>query len=139
MELNPKFDLDLELELDTRRRVYEFIKNNPGTHMREIQRRLRMPIGLLKFHIQYLLKHEIITERPERYYKRYYLTGTLGSLDKDALAALRQQYPRRIILFLLEHPGAKHKDLLTQFDLKPSTLSFYLKGLIDKNSLILKW
>ena len=133
MPHNPGLELDLELELDSRRRIYEFIKNNPGTHMREIQRRLEMPIGVLKFHIQYLVKHEIITEKPDRYYKRYYLTGTLGSLDKEALGALRQQYPRWIILFLLDNPGAKHKELLAQFKLKPSTLSFYLKSLIDKH------
>jgi predicted transcriptional regulator len=125
-------DLELELELDTRRRVYEFIKNYPGTHMREIQRRLNMPIGLLKFHIQYLIKHEIITEKTDRYYKRYYLVGTLRSVDKEALSALRQQYPRWIILYLLEYPGAKHKELLTKFDLKPSTLSFYLKNMVNK-------
>ena len=131
-------DLELELELDTRRRLYEFIKSNPGTHMRELQRKLDMPIGVLKFHIQYLIKHEMITEKSDRYYKRYYLTGTLGSIDKDALSTLRQQNLRWIIIFLLEHPGAKHKDLLTRFELKPSTLSFYLKNLVDKRVVIRK-
>lgn len=138
MASNPEVDLDLELELDSRRRIYEFIKSNPGTHMREIQRRLELPIGGLKFHIQYLIKHEIITEKPDRYYKRYYLAGTLGSLDKEALSALRQKYPRWIILFLLNHPGAKHKELLVQFELKPSTLSFYLKSLIEKRIILRK-
>ena len=129
-------DLDLDLELDTRRSIYEFIKNYPGTHMREIQRRLNMPIGVLKFHIRYLIKHEIITEKTDRYYKRYYLTGTLGSLDKELLSALRQQQPRWIIIHLLDHPGAKHKELLVKFNIKPSTLSFYLKGLIDKRIVV---
>ena len=129
-------DLDLDLELDTRRSIYEFIKNYPGTHMREIQRRLNMPIGVLKFHIRYLIKHEIITEKTDRYYKRYYLTGTLGSLDKELLSALRQEQPRWIILHLLDHPGAKHKYLLVKFNIKPSTLSFYLKGLIDKRIVV---
>lgn len=131
-------DLELELELDTRRRVYEFIKNNPGTHMREIQRRLTMPIGVLKFHIQYLIKHEMISEKPDRYYKRYYLIGTLGSVDKEALSVLRQQYPRWIILYLLDHTGAKHKELLNKFNLKPSTLSFYLKSMVNKKIVIRK-
>jgi len=129
-------DLELELELDTRRRVYEFIKNNPGTHMREIQRRLTMPIGVLKFHIQYLIKHDMITEKPDRYYKRYYLIGTLGSVDKEALSVLRQQYPRWIILYLLDHSVAKHKELLSKFNLKPSTLSFYLKSMVNKKIVI---
>ena len=61
-----KDTLELELELVNRRRVYEFINTNPGFHLREIQRKLDMPIGLLKFHIQYLIKHEIIVEKAER-------------------------------------------------------------------------
>lgn len=138
MESKSKTELDLEFELDTRRSVYEFIKGNPGTHLREIQRKLNMPIGLLKFHIQYLIKHEMITEKPDRYYKRYYLTGSLGSLGREALTVLRQKYHRWIILYLLEHTRAKHKELLKQFDLKPSTLSFYLKSLIEKNIVIRK-
>ena len=69
-EPKQKIDLELELELDNRKRVYEFIKDNPGSHMREIQRRLEMPIGLLKFHIQYMITHEIISEKTDRYYKR---------------------------------------------------------------------
>jgi predicted transcriptional regulator len=133
-----KNELDLEFELDTRRAVFEFIKSNPGSHMREIQRRLDMPIGLLKFHIQYLIKHEIIIEKVDRYYKRYYLSGGLGSFDRELLTVLRQDNPRRIILFLLEHPGSKHKHLLAQFELKPSTLSFYLKNLINKQILLRK-
>ena len=136
IEPKPESELELELELDTRRRVYDFIKGNPGSHMREIQRRLEMPIGLLKFHIEYLIKHEIITEKPDRYYKRYYLRGALGSVDKAALSVLRQQHPRRIILYLLNHPKTKHKGLLAQFDLKPSTLSFYLKNLTDKQIVV---
>jgi predicted transcriptional regulator len=133
MENKSKSEFEIELELDTRRNVYEFIKRNPGTHMREIQRRIDMPIGLLKFHIQYLLKHEIITEKVDRYYKRYYLIGIVGSVGREVLSVLRQQYPRWIILHLLEYPKAKHKELIKKFDLKPSTLSFYLKNLIDKN------
>jgi predicted transcriptional regulator len=130
--LKSDLELELELELNTRRRVYEFIKEYPGTHLREIQRRLDMPIGLLNFHIQYLIKHEMITEKVDRYYKRYYLTGILGSVDREALTVLRQKFPRWIILYLLEHSIAKHKELLTKFNLKPSTLSFYLNGLIEK-------
>ena len=138
MEDGSNSELDMELELETRKRIYDFIKEYPGTHMREIQRRLNLPIGVLKFHIQYLTKHDMITEKPDRYYKRYYISGTLGSIDREALTVLRQKYPRWIILYLIQHPKVKHKDLLEQFGLKPSTLSFYLKSLVEKNIVIRK-
>lgn len=123
---------DIEIELETRRSVYEFIAKFPGIHLRELQRKLEMPIGLLNFHLEYLVNNELIVEKTERYYKRYYIAGKFGSEDKRVLSALRQQNPRRIVMYLLLHPDSTHKIILGEFDLNPSTLSFYLKDLIDK-------
>ncbi len=125
-------ETEIEIELETRKSVYDCISRFPGIHLRELQRRLEMPIGLLNFHIEYLLRNELIVEKTERYYKRYYIAGKFGSEDKRVLSALRQQNPRRIVLYLLLHPGSTHKRILGEFDLNPSTLSFYLKDLIDK-------
>jgi predicted transcriptional regulator len=136
LKSDSEIELEFELELETRKRIYEYIKKNPGTHMREIQRKLDLPIGSLKFHIQYMTKLDLITEKPDRYYKRYYLTGTLGSVDREALTALRQKYPRWIIIFLLENTKAKHKELLEEFQINPSTLSFYLKNLVEKHIVV---
>ncbi len=47
-------EISIELELETRRTIFEFIRQNPGSHLREIQRRLGLPIGVLNFHIQNL-------------------------------------------------------------------------------------
>ena len=123
---------DKELKLETRKKVYDSILQFPGIHLRELQRRLEMPIGLLNFHLEYLLRHDLIVEKPERYYKRYYAAGKFGTADKQVLSALRQQNPRRVVMFLLLHPNSTHKSILGEFDLKPSTLSFYLKDLIEK-------
>lgn len=123
---------DIEIELETRRSVYECISKFPGIHLRELQRKLEMPIGLLNFHLEYLVNNELIVEKTERYYKRYYIAGKFGSEAKQVLSALRQQNPRRIVMYLLLHPDSTHKIILGEFDLNPSTLSFYLKDLIDK-------
>jgi predicted transcriptional regulator len=57
--------------------------------------------------------------------------GKMGSKDKALMSILRQEIPRRILMHLIMHQGSTHKDLLTLFDISPSTLSFHIKKLIE--------
>lgn len=83
--------------------VYQFIKLNPGTHLREIQRRLSISsMGNLEYHIIMLKKLKLVVENTEGGYKRYYPAH--GAVkNKKLLALLRQKNPRRIALLILEH------------------------------------
>jgi hypothetical protein len=83
--------------------VYQFIKLNPGTHLREIQRRLSVSsMGNLEYHIVTLQKLKLVVENTEGGYKRYYPTHG-AVLNKKLLALLRQKNPRRIALLILEN------------------------------------
>jgi len=59
------------LELDTRKRIYDLIDSTPGIHFREISRRLDIPMGVVEYHIHYLMKKDMIIARKEGRYKRY--------------------------------------------------------------------
>ena len=48
---------------------------------------------------------------------------------------LRQDIPRKIMVRLLERDTASHSDLLTNFDISPSTLSFHLNKLVKARIL----
>jgi len=119
------------LDLENRRRIYERIRSHPGEHLRELKRALHMPLGVLVHHLGYLEEHEIISSRKDRYYKRFY-PSEMGSREKTFLSALRQKRPRDIVLHLILNPGRTHGELVEQFHLGPSTLSFYLRDLEAK-------
>lgn len=119
------------LELDSRRKIYEQVEKVPGIHFRELSRRLKIPTGVIEYHLRYLETHELIVSRREGRYKRYFIIGKLGSQDKDLLALLRQQMPRRILMHLLLHPKTSHKKLRKEFKISASTLSFHLSKLLD--------
>lgn len=121
------------LELESRKRIYEHLRKRPGAHMREIGRDLAIPMGTLEYHLHYLVKADLLTTREDGRYTRYFLAGELGRREKDVLALLRQKVPRQIAAHLLLNPGASHGDILTQFSLSPSTLSFHLKKLLTTN------
>lgn len=58
-------------------------------------------------------------------------TARTAAEDKRIMPLLRQETPRRIILFLLEHPESIHKDVCHHVKKAPSTISFHIKKLVE--------
>ena len=126
------------LELETRRITYNYILNNPGLHLREISRDLSIPKTTLKYHLDFLKKQDMIIVRSDKKYLRYYITQRVGNLDKDIMGLIRQDIPRKIILFLFLYPGNSRTDLSGDLDKSPTTISYHLKKL-EKKDVVLKY
>ncbi len=126
---------DEALDLDTRKRIFDFLNASPGTHFRELERRLSLPTGVIAYHLKYLEDAEMIVGKIEGRYKRYYIIGKMGSKDKKLMSILRQEIPRRILMHLIMNPGSTHKNLKTLFTISPSTLSFHIKKLLDMGAI----
>ena len=122
----------MEIELETRRRIYELIKKTPGIHFREIERRLKVAVGNLQYHLQYLEKKNLIKVEKDEEYIRYYPKGTpLDETDKKIMSFLRRRTSRRILIYLLNNPYANNKDVSTAVGLSPSTVSWHLSKLVE--------
>jgi len=120
------------LQLETRKRIYEMIQSSPGIHFRELSRRLGIPMGVVEYHLNYMLKREMIVSRMEGRYKRYYTEGKIASREKKVLAFLRKDVPRAILVYLMLHPGARHRDIKAELGLSGSTLTFHLSRMVRK-------
>ncbi len=120
---------DKTLKLEARKKTFEAIEDNPGVHLRELDRKLDIPLGTIRYHLRVLEKRELVMVRSEGKYKRYYAKGEIDKHDKDRLAVLRKELPRTIILFLMEFPGSTHGDLTEALAVAPSTISYHLKRL----------
>lgn len=118
------------LENENRRKVYAVIEANPGIHMRELQRVLDMPLTTLEYHLAYMARKKIIFKESDGHYNRYYVRP-LDSGDKKILSALRQKRMRDIVFMVLVNKKVKFQFLADQLGLPNSTLSFYLKYLVD--------
>jgi predicted transcriptional regulator len=118
------------MDVGARKRIYDFVCASPGCHLREIQRRLEIPLGTLEYHLNYLVERELVSIRDEGGYKRYYPVGMMRSVDRNILSLLRQDIPRRLVMHLLLHPGSKFGDLAQKFEVAPSTLSFHIAKLV---------
>lgn len=122
------------LENERRREIYKFIEKNPGVHLRGLQRSLKMPLSSLEYHVNYMVRKKVILSEKDGRYRRYYVKQ-LDAEDKKLLSALRQKRMREIVLIVLSNKKAKYQALLEDLRIPPSTLSLYLKHLVDHNIL----
>jgi predicted transcriptional regulator len=121
----------VEIELETRRRIYEFVVANPGSHLRAIKEELDMPMGQLEYHLHYLEQRGLLDAKEDRYYKRFF-PSEMSATDRRVLSAIRQEKPRQIVLLVLQSPGVDHRSIQEALGIGASSLSFYMKDLIEK-------
>ena len=119
------------LELDTRRKIFEYVSASPGAYLREISRSLRLSLGAVEYHLDRLTRGGLLSCRVHRAKKRYFVTSQVSHQDEVVIASLRQDVPRRIIIHLLGNPGATFRALLSIVPVSKSTLSFHMKRLVE--------
>lgn len=123
------------LENEHRRIIYNFVKENPGLHMRELQRRLDIPLSTLEYHLDYLERKDILSQEDDRRYCRYFAEDHTDD-EKTLLSALRQKRLREIILLVLSEELLCFKELSNEIMIADSTLSHYLSLLCEKGILV---
>ena len=119
------------LELENRRRIYQLVSKFPGMYLREIEKELGLAIGVLEYNLSYLERAEILSVEREGNRKRYFVKEDISYGDKATIAILRQEIPRRIVVHLMLNPKSGFQDVLEQFNISKSTLSFHMKKLTE--------
>ena len=126
------------LFLDSRQKIYNVIELNPGLHFREIQRRTGMAVGRLQYHLDYLVKKNLVKIEKHGKFTRYYsVSGPQLGAAQPLMSLLRQESLRKIIIFLLTKRRANNTKIAEALALSPSTVSWHLEkltsaGIIEK-------
>ncbi|MDP3765646.1 MAG: winged helix-turn-helix transcriptional regulator [Nanoarchaeota archaeon] len=116
------------LELSARKKIYNIVKKFAGCHFREIERISRLPTGMVKYHLDYLAKHGLVSQIKEGNNLRYF-PRDFNSENKKLMSLLRQKSVRQILLFVLVHNNCSHQQIANYVKLSPSTVSWHLKKL----------
>ncbi|MEK6959037.1 MAG: winged helix-turn-helix transcriptional regulator [archaeon] len=122
-------DLEEAMILSPRDKIYATIAKNPGLHFREVQRRTGIATGAMQYHIDYLQKKAMISEKKEGKFSRFYPTGGT-QVNTDLMNLLRQDSVRKIILFLMNRRKATLKNISKEVMLSPSTTNFHMQKLL---------
>ena len=110
-------------------RVYNYIKNHPGSHLRKISKELDMTTSDTQYWCTRLEKTALVRSRRLGLYKTYYPTSILGQRHENILAVLQQKTPKKIILYLMENSGASQKDIAQHTGFAAATISWHMSRL----------
>ena len=115
--------------------LLRFVQQYPGVHLREIRRRLRIPIGTLDYHLYRLGRQGLITVRFQGGYKCAYATQPepgflpLNEREQILLALLRLPVPRALLLELYLDGPRSPRGLAEAIAATGPNLSYFLRRL----------
>lgn len=115
-------------ESENRRIIYDYIKKNPGAHLRMITRELQMGMGATQHHLDVLEKSGKIRSKRINIHRHYYTIEILEA-EHNILAFLRQETARDILIFLMEHPQSTQSDIMNFKSFSAPTISWHMSRL----------
>ncbi len=126
-----------DLELESRRKIYKGIEDNPGINFRGLLDMLDYAQGTLQYHLDWLEKNGIVDVSKDGKYTRYYPSESFEKIDQNVMNALRRKYSRRIIAYLISKGSMSTSELTECIDKSKSTISWHLsklneEGLVEK-------
>lgn len=117
------------LALETRRRLYEAVRAQPGIGAREVQRAAAMGWGETVYHLDRLTDSGLI-HRERSGHQDHYFAADVPLGDRGLLRLVRSESARRLLVALLEQPGATVPDLENRTGLSTGRLSVHLRRLV---------
>jgi len=112
-------------------RVYEYIKNHPGSHLRKISKELEIATSDTQYWCNRLESTGLVRSRRLGLYRTYYPASILGERHEYILAILQQKTPRNILLYLIENSGARQKDIAQHTGFAAPTITWHMSRLIE--------
>jgi predicted transcriptional regulator len=112
-------------------RVLCFIQKNPGCHLRQIKRDLRMSIGTTQYHLDRLVKMGKISSTKNDFYKYYFPVGIFDQDQKYLLEMLQQETTREILMIIIEQKDPIQTDIVRRIGISAAAVNWHIKRLID--------
>lgn len=115
--------------------LLSFIQQYPGVYLREVVRRLGIPMGTLHYHLRRQVANGLVESRDVGGHLCLFpcrppIGGTAPTeSEKNALAMLRLRIPRMVLLHLLDSGPCTGSRLVRDLSVSPSHLSYYLERL----------
>lgn len=124
------------LELESRRRIYEFLLQNPGIHLRRIGQILGMSTGMLSYHLGVLERTGLLKSEELGHRKRYFIARAFADVQRRILGVLREDVPRKIVMEILQYGQRSFAELQAAAGVSKSTLSYHLQKLLGREILL---
>lgn len=114
-----------------RKRIFDYIEENPGKHYRAILNDLELPIGMLSYHINRLEKAQYIKSRQDGMFRRFYISG-----KKTDMRFLLSEIQESILNVIRENRGISQSKIAEKIGVSRKVVNYHI-NILDQAGLIL--
>lgn len=122
----------------TKNQILDYIKNHPGSHLRQIKRDMDVSMGVIQYHLYTLERERKILSKRKGLYKRFYLNLVFGEHQQEILGVLSQETERDVLLYLIKNPNATQKQVSEYSKISPGTINWHMKRLGQSGLVTIK-
>ena len=108
--------------IERRRSILRIITQNPGIHLRELERTSGMGLGALRNLLDSLISQKLVALDEVDGLRTLFPTTGIDSLNRKPIALLRKQHLRSIVELLLSAESLTHRELQLHMGIPRTTL-----------------
>jgi len=116
--------------------ILSYIHSNPGTHLGDIRKQLRIPRGRPYKHLSNLLGEDIVFSRFDGTLERFYpLPGNIETL-KESLPPREME----VVDIIIHNPGSSYEEIADRYGKRhQADLYYHMKNLINMETIKSEW
>ncbi|MFO8050430.1 MAG: helix-turn-helix domain-containing protein [Thermoplasmatota archaeon] len=124
-----KIRKDRLLDHETRQRIVDYLKENPGAYYSQIRKDLDLAHGVLTHHINMLEQQELLFSRQDRSYRRFFLDG----MYKKGPIVVGNQ--KKVLDAVRKDPGSSQSKIGKDLGMGRMIVSYHI-GQLDELGLV---
>jgi len=110
------------------------ILHDPGIHHNELLRRCDLSKGQLQWHLDTLLRNNIILKRKSGQYSLYFpVTTSLETIEKLNSPVLKSSTAMKILQIVRNNPGVRTSDIARQLNLARNSIKYHVDRLVNSD------
>ncbi len=120
-----KLKKDKMLDHETRQKLVDYLRENPGAHYSAMLKDLDLAHGVLTHHLNMLETTEIIFSKQDQQYRRFYLDG----MSRDGPLVMGQK--KEVLNAVRRNPGSTQADIGRTLAMSRMMVSYHVRSLQD--------
>jgi DNA-binding MarR family transcriptional regulator len=114
-----------------RKRIFDYVKENPGKHYRAILNDLNLSMGVLTYHINRLEKAQYLNSRQDGMFRRFYIRG-----PKTEMRFFLSDIQQSILNVIKENKGISQTKIAEKIGVSRKVVNYHV-NILDQAGLVL--
>ena len=126
------------LEQGVRAKIYEYIRQNPGIHLRGLAEEMGISMGTLRYHLNILRDtHKIALNGGVASVRFYENNGSYTPAEQHILNHLRNETTKKILKILITSPSSTRAEIAHEIGVTGPSITWHMKRLEDDEIVVI--